>query len=57
MSEKVDWIWYENATRPATEKPEPSNLKQSPDTRRHQPQEPSATQAEKVKSAQAKTTG
>lgn len=57
MTDKLDLIWYENATRPTTEKRQPSNLKQSPDAPRHQPQETSATQPKKVKSATVKSTG
>lgn len=57
MTEKVDWIWYENATRPATEQREPADLKQSPETSRQKPQEPSAAQPKNAKPAKAKTTG
>lgn len=56
MPEKLDLIWYENPTRPTTEKRQLSNLKQSPDTPRQQSQEPSATQPKKVKSARIKST-
>ena len=54
MNEKVEWIWYENATRPATDEREPASVKQSPVANRQKPQEPSATQPEKVKSAKDK---
>ncbi len=57
MSEKVDWIWYENPTRPAPEQREPANLKQSPEASRQKPQEPSATQPKNAKPIKAKSTG
>ena len=54
MPEKLDLIWYENATRPATDEREPASVKQSHVANRQKPQEPSATQPEKVKPAKDK---
>lgn len=49
MPEKLDLIWYENATRPATEEREPANARQSGDACGRQAQQPAADQARKGK--------
>lgn len=57
MTEKVDYIWYENATRPATEEREPANSRQSGDTRGRQAQQPAADQAKKGKPEKVAASG
>lgn len=57
MSEKVDLIWYEKPTFPATEERESANAKQSGDSRRQKSQEPVADRAEKSKLAKVTTSG
>ena len=49
MSEQVEFIWYENPTRPTTEEREPVYAKQSGDTPGHRAQQPAADQAVKSK--------
>lgn len=56
MTEKVDWIWYENATRPATEEREPASVKHSPVANRQKPEEPSSTKPKNAKPIKAKPT-
>ena len=57
MSEKVDWIWYENPTRPSTEERQRANAKQSGDVRRQQAQESVADQAVKDKPEKVAASG
>ncbi len=56
MTEKVDWIWYENPTRPATEEREPASVKHSPAANRQESQEPSSAKPKNAKPVKAKST-
>ena len=56
MTEKVDWIWYGNATRPATEQSESASVKQSPVANRQKPEEPSSAKPKNAKPVKAKPT-